>query len=124
MTEQILLVLGLVLIVSGLAAYVNPPLFRRTLGSFYHNPGLIFFVGVVNLGVGLFLVINHNVWSSLGQIIVSIVAWAAVIRGFIMIVLPKTFLAVFKYVWLGKGHLVGEAVSVIIIGLVLLYIAL
>lgn len=123
MSDQIILVMGAVLFACGLGAYVSPTFFRKTLGDFTTNLPIVYFVAIVNIAVGLFIILNLNNWVTLSDMLLSFLGWAAVVRGFIMIVAPKFFIRVFKFIWLGKGHLIGEAVVMMLIGALLIYLA-
>jgi hypothetical protein len=122
MSEQIVMILGALMVICGLGALANPAFFRRTMGSFTHTPSLVYVVGVANLAIGLYLVKNHNVWESLVQGIVAFFGWAALIRGAIMILAPDFFLRLFKKIWMGS-HLKGEAFFLLIVGVIMLYLS-
>ncbi|HYC79771.1 MAG TPA: hypothetical protein VEC17_01975 [Candidatus Binatia bacterium] len=123
MTEQILLVLGIVLVVCGVSAWMNATHFRRVLGDFKDNPALIFFLGLINLAVGLFIVLNHNSWATPAESLVTFFGWAGMLRGLIMTVTPGIFLSLFKFIWLGR-HLKGESLFMLAIGAILIYLSL
>ncbi|MBX4187662.1 MAG: hypothetical protein KW793_00815 [Candidatus Doudnabacteria bacterium] len=122
MSQQILFVIGVVFVVCGLGALSNPRFFRKMLGSYTANPALIYISGLVNLVIGLILVFGHNIWTSLPEAIVAFFAWAAIIRGIIMLLSPTFFLKLFKRIWMGS-HLKGEAFFIMVIGIILIYLA-
>lgn len=124
MADQILLVSGVVILACGMGAYANPIYFRKTLGGFVTNPALIYFVGILNVAIGMFIVLNNNIWNSFPEVVVTFVGWAGVVRGFIMLIAPQFFLRLFKTIWMGKGHLIGEAVMMMLLGAVLIYLAI
>jgi hypothetical protein len=122
MSEQILTVIGALFLLWGLGALANPGFFRQMLGSFTHNPALIYVIGLLNAAVGLFLILNHNYWGTVQEVIVSFFGWAALVRGVIMILSPSTFLHLFKKIWMGS-HMKGEALFIILMGAIFVYLS-
>jgi uncharacterized protein YjeT (DUF2065 family) len=123
MSEQFLLVIGILFVVCGLGALANPKFFRAMLGNFRDTPALVYIIGLANIVIGLFLVINHNVWDTVQAAIVSFFGWATLVRGIIMVLSPATFLYIFKRIWLGS-HLKGESFFLLVLGIIFIYLAL
>jgi len=67
------------------------------------NPPGLFIVGVITLGVGLAMVLGHNVWSGGAlAVIVTLIGWLALIKGLLFLFLSPDaavgfFLGGFRY---------------------------
>jgi hypothetical protein len=66
---------------------------RQTMVDAVHalirRPPLVLLSGVIAVGVGLGVVIGHNVWSGgAPPIIVTIVGWVSLIKGVVLLALP------------------------------------
>jgi hypothetical protein len=61
-----------------------------------HNAPLMLMAGVIAVAVGLALVLSHNVWSGgAATIIVTLVGWAALGKGLLILLLPPNGAAEF-----------------------------
>lgn len=49
----------------------------------------VFLQGMIELTVGLAVVLNHNLWDSLPQAIISIFGWAMIVEGTLMLLISK-----------------------------------
>jgi hypothetical protein len=52
------------------------------------NPALQFIMGINVLIIGLFLTLSHNIWVSSWQVLITIIAWAVLIKGVFYVTLP------------------------------------
>lgn len=74
-------VLGIYFIIGGIAIWRQRSCFIPVVGSFVEERLLRFIVGSIEMIAGLFVVLTHNVWSTLPEMIVSFVGWMMVIEG-------------------------------------------
>ncbi len=123
MTEQLLILMGVVFLLCGIGALMSPDFFRKAIGNFRDNPGLLYLSAMINLILGLILVLNHNLWDTFGAVLVSIISWALIFRGAAMILASDFYMRQLKNVWLGS-HLRGEAIFLILTGVAFLYLGL
>lgn len=82
--------LGLYCVIVAVTMMVN----RRTMIDAAHalirSPPSVLLAGVIAIGVGLGLVIGHNVWSGGAlPIVVTIVGWVSLIKGVVLLALPQ-----------------------------------
>lgn len=121
MVEQILLIIGLFFLLTGIGLYLHPALFKKILGDYMGSPALVYFHGALALILGAFIVMNHNIWGWNMQAVITVVGWAALIRGVWILIAQDSYLKAVKS-FTGKGsHLKAEAIIAIIIGAILLY---
>ncbi len=119
MPNQILLITGVVVLVVGIGAYRKPNSFRKILGSLNTNLALLYVLGLVNLIIGLFLIINFSAWTTIPEALVAFIGIAAVIKGFMMVIFPTYTMNMSLKVLRDRGHLHGEAIMLIVFGIVM-----
>jgi uncharacterized protein YjeT (DUF2065 family) len=120
MPNQILLVTGVAVLVTGVSAYRNPNAFRKLLGNFSTTPAVLYTLGLVTLVIGLFLVINFSAWTTIPEAIVAFIGITAVIKGFMMIIFPRYSMAMSQKLWRDKGHMHGESILLMAMGIILI----
>jgi len=47
--------------------------------------------GIIETAVGLMMVLSHNVWTSAPEIVVSLLAWAVLLEGVLVLVMGKMY---------------------------------
>ena len=81
--------LGWLTIVVSLSLLLRPSV-SEIMASLLGNPALIVLAGIASLAAGLAIVLIHNVWrGDLRTIVVTIIGWAVLIRGVLMLTLPS-----------------------------------
>lgn len=122
MTDQILLVAGIVMLVAGVSAFLHPSYFHSVIGNYTSNPALMFINGVIMLVIGSFIVLNHNIWVQDWAVVVTIIGWLAIARGLLHTLAPKFVIKVTKSKWFNISHLKTDGVFMIAFGVILIYI--
>jgi hypothetical protein len=60
----------------------------ETVTALVHNPPVLFIVGVIALGVGLAMILGHNVWSGGAlAVVVTLIGWLALVKGLLFLFL-------------------------------------
>ena len=85
---QIFQVFGLTYLAVGIGFFLNPQMLKRLLSGFRDNVPLMFFMGMMTLALGFIMVTFHNRWYWHWGIIITIIAWLGLIKGFVLLVLP------------------------------------
>jgi len=109
-------VLGPFLVIATGVIFVQVPDMRPAFTSFFGNPALVFITAAYMLFAGVFVIANHQYWSSASAVIVSLFGWFLVLRALALMIFPK------QYEQLGLGPnavLLGRSVFgvVFLIGL-------
>jgi uncharacterized membrane protein YidH (DUF202 family) len=110
-------VVGLLL---GLGILVNPKYYRKTFLEILNAKTALFFAGVFAAIGGVLLVTYHNVWEKSWVVIITIIGWAALVKGIALIVFPESFSFLRKY-YKSTAYWRFQAVALIIFALVLGY---
>jgi uncharacterized protein YjeT (DUF2065 family) len=86
---QIFQILGITYLAVGIGIIINPDFYKKLLKDFTENPPAIYLGGLVALAIGFLLVSFHNNWVRDWSVIITILGWAALIKGLFLLVLPK-----------------------------------
>ncbi len=88
-TLFILKIAGPVALIYGISLLLNSSFFKDYIEEFRKSNTLIMFGGAANLILGLIIVLNHNLWGSLPEGIVSFIGWAAIAKGISFSLFPR-----------------------------------
>ena len=81
--------LGIYLVIVSVGMIFDAARFRPLILDILNNPPLLFLSGFTALIVGILLVVSHNLWVSDWRVIITVVAWLALIKGTIRTVFPQ-----------------------------------
>ncbi|HEY4502522.1 MAG TPA: hypothetical protein VJH21_01690 [Candidatus Paceibacterota bacterium] len=81
-------VMGVYLVVVGLSLMLYPKRTSRAIHEVADDYLMPYLGGAVALIVGLLVVLSHNVWDDLTTSLVSLMGWAALVKGALMFLLP------------------------------------
>ncbi len=114
-------VLGIYLLVIGLSMLINGKTIKPLLTNIINDPSLLFVTGFIALILGILLVVSHNIWAADWRIVITIVAWMALLKGIIRIACPQfAFNASKKWVENSFNYNISM-ILVLLIGLFLSY---
>ena len=86
---QIFQLLGIIYLAVGIGILINPDFYKKLIKDFTENPPAIYLGGLVSLAIGFLLVSFHNIWVRDWSVIITIIGWAALIKGLFLLILPK-----------------------------------
>lgn len=91
MTATIILakILGLYLVIMGIALLVHKKYYKAAMTNAVKSEGLLLIIGVFTLIFGLILVAMHNIWVLDWPVIITLLAWATLIKGAVRLLYPK-----------------------------------
>lgn len=96
--------LSIVLVVVGLAILLRPKHYAKAYKNWMKSDGLMLLTGMITLVLGVVLVLAHNVWVASWEVLITIVGWGAVLKGVLILLLPKEMEklmnSVLKFNWL------------------------
>lgn len=121
LTAYLSKLIGLYAIAIGLALFLNKPLMAASVMRLYHDPSIVLVYSVIALGIGLAIVLGHNLWKGGAAIIVTLVGWLSLLKGLALLLLPaNTQAAYFLGIHFDQYFYAYGAVT-IIIGIYLAY---
>lgn len=118
---QIFQLFGITYLAVGIGMLINPDFYKKMIRDFTENPPAIYLGGLVALAIGFLLVTFHNNWVKDWSVIITIVGWAALIKGLFLIVLPKVSIKVCNAFKMGELLSVWSTI-VIILGALLCWL--
>jgi hypothetical protein len=95
--------LGLYSVIVALAMGTHRQATLEMVKALLHNAPLLYVVGIITLGIGLAMVLGHNVWSGgVLPVVVTVVGWITLVKGLHFLFLPSAvavrfFLGVLHY---------------------------
>lgn len=114
---QIFQIISLVYIAIGIGIFINPGFYKRLFADFGQNAAALYLGGITALVIGYLIVTFHNTWTKDLSVIITVIGWIALIKGIVILVLPKIIGAMSKAMAKSKALLRIEAIAIIILGL-------
>lgn len=112
-TQLLAAFVGLYLIAAGIGLLREQDSYSKMLNEFRDNTALGFVTGAFVLALGAAMVAVHDVWTGPLAIIVSVIAWWTLIKGFCLLAIRNQFLAWANVVSLKNSALLGTVVIVV-----------
>lgn len=104
---------------AGLGMLISQDVYKKMLPNFLKQREVMYLGGLFALVIGMILVENHNIWDGTWVMLVSLVGWIALLKGVMILALPKS-LDWFKPLLKGENMTI-MGMLVVIIGLVFAY---
>ena len=83
-------VLAIIYLSVAYAAFTGKTDWSKMLKSFDASPALTYVTGMITVLLGMILVQYHNLWVKDWPVLITIVGWAAVIKGIMFIAFPHS----------------------------------
>jgi hypothetical protein len=124
-TTQILAVfIGLYMVAVAIGLLTGRGSYATMIDELRDNTALGFLTGAFAFALGAAMVAVHNLWTGPLAIVVSLVGWAALIEGVLILAIRRRFLDLVKVVPLTGAAEVPFGIAIIVLGVVLLYAGL
>lgn len=86
--------IGLYMIVVGIGGLIAPSRWRAMMDDLERSPGLVMALGFPVFAVGAALVLIHSIWTDPLAIIVSLIGYAALIEGALLLAVPAPLISI------------------------------
>jgi len=113
--------LGSMMLVAGVAMFVNRQMLTRIYEDISNSPGLIFIAGAMALAVGVAFVTFHNIWVADWRVFITVYGWLALLGGIVRMVFPDVAIRIGKRMMANNSMLLVTAGLNVIIGAFLCY---
>lgn len=81
--------IGLFLLIVSLSMFLDRDSIIEMATALIDDRALLLIVGLIALGIGLAIVVGHNVWSGgLVPIVITLFGWSQFLRGMALLLLP------------------------------------
>ena len=87
-TEFLLRLFGPVFLVIGVGMVLNPKQYVTMFKNLKTDTITFYLIAVMPLSIGIVLVQVHNVWNTLDEVLVSLIGWAALVKGIVRFLKP------------------------------------
>ena len=81
-------VLGTYLVVSGLFLIFRGKTVPHLLKDFFEHPAIVYLAGVILIFLSSLYLIQSNIWDGTWRTIITIIAWATLVKGVAYILFP------------------------------------
>ncbi len=104
-----------ILLVMGVSLLINKKFYMEAYREVMKDSAFLMMTMVVNLLVGVAILLKHNLWSSLPEVIVSLFGVGALLKGLHVALSPKGFLRMVKF-FMRESYLLFGGVLLILLG--------
>lgn len=114
-------ILGFYFLAIGLAFLIQPDRLRKMYPKLFHDENFLLMGGILALLIGAVIVSLHNDWIWAWPVIITVLGWWSLIKGFALLVYPQS-IKLFSFIQNRSNHFY-RAISLIylILGLFLLH---
>jgi len=82
--------MGLYCVLVGLAMFAHRTATMETFQGLVQSAPLLYLAGIIALGIGLAMVLGHNVWSGgVLPVVVTLIGWISLVKGLAILFLPS-----------------------------------
>lgn len=113
-------ILGLYLVVSGLFMVFRGKTLPHMVKDLFDHPAVLYLAGVILIFLSALFLLQANIWDGTWRTVITIIAWATLIKGIIYILAPDMLRQMVTKKLLDTVNLYG--VVAIIAGVYLFYI--
>ncbi len=96
LTLHLAILIGLYEAAAGIAGLSGRIRWTDLIDEFDRSPALTFMTGFVVFAIGAAMVLVHTSWTDPLAIVVTLIGWAALAEGLLILVLPGPLLALFR----------------------------
>ena len=83
--------MGPILIAVGLGFLFNRGFYSKMAKDFEQHDGLMYLAGIFTMLLGLLMVLNHNIWELNTVGLITLLGWATLVKGAVILIMPKLF---------------------------------
>ena len=82
--------MGPVLLAAGVGIFLSRDYYMKVYRHFENETLAVMMGGIVALAAGIAVVLYHNAWATIPEVLVSLLGWVMVLKGFMLLAFPKT----------------------------------
>jgi uncharacterized protein YjeT (DUF2065 family) len=119
---QIFQLIAILYTLVGLGVLTNTSFYKKLYDDFAESTFAMYIGGITALIIGFLLVTFHNTWTKDASVIITLLGWAALIKGVVIFICPKAMTALAKAMTKKEKMLKIMGIFIIIFGLFLAYL--
>lgn len=114
-------VLAIYYIIISIALLCQAPRYKAVIGEMRDNQPLLFLAGVLALILGAMMVVAHNIWVAAWPVLITLIAWSALIKGIVIVMFPQFYQnKITKFLACDRSYHVGMIIT-LLLGIFLAY---
>lgn len=114
-------ILGAVFTAFSVAGLMRPKIISDALRDFDHESFARLIAGCAGIGVGMAVILSHNIWAWDYRGLITLFGWIALIKGVSYLLMPKQAVNFTKSMMKSKSQMQGMLYGTLAVGLYLLY---
>jgi uncharacterized protein YjeT (DUF2065 family) len=114
-------IIGIIYLSFGLGLLINTKVYQKILNQLLTDPSIRIIGGFMAVIIGVLILEYHNVWEADWTLVISIIGWAALLKGILLLAFPS-FINVAKPLFANIKSLRVLGVFVLIFGIVFTYL--
>ena len=116
--------IGLYMLAGGVRMLTDRDVWSRVIKEFAASPALGYLAGILAFAIGAAIVAAHDRWYTPLEIVVSVIGWAALAEGVLMLAVRRPVIGFFARLAPSASGARMIAGLTVVFGVVLLYAAL
>ena len=122
LTQSVAFLLALYMLSAGIGLLTDSETFAGVLDDFIDSPALTYLAAIMAFALGGTIVFLHNLWNTPLEIIVSLIGWAALIEGILMLGFRRPFFTLVGAIPLNEGFMKAYGIFVLLLGAALMWL--
>ncbi len=114
-------ILGAVFTAFSVAGFMRPHIIRDALRDFNHESFARLIAGCAGIGVGVAVILSHNIWTLDYRGLITLFGWTALIKGVSYLLMPEQAVNFTKSMMKSRSQTQVMLGATLLIGLYLLY---
>ena len=95
LSDYLALMIGLYLFAAGVGLFMEGAAYKEAIAAFKDNVAIGYLAAILAFASGVVLIRLHNDWEGWRAIVLSLVGWAALIEGVLMLAFRRQFIEFF-----------------------------
>ena len=124
LTQLFALIFGLYFLAAGIGLLVDRNEFENFIEEMLQSTPIAYAIAILVFALGAITVAIHNIWTSILASFVSLIGWAMLFEGFLMLAFRRPFLRVVRKIPFTSTTAVPFGIGTILLGVVLISAAL
>ena len=116
LTDYIALMFGIYLLASGVGLVLEHEGYNAILQRFRDDAALGYLAGMMAFALGAVLVRMHNFWGTPVECVVSLIGWAALVEGVLMLAFRQRFMNFFAGFDFSRSFIMGIGLICLLLG--------
>lgn len=88
--------IGPIFVIMAVSMFINADFYQNAYKEMKSASHYLLIAAVVNLVIGLSIILKHNYWEELPEIVISLFGWLALLKGLHIILAPNSFMEMTK----------------------------